>query len=686
MNYQKRLDEILEEISKEETTPKLLLHACCAPCSSYVIEYLSKYFDITIYYYNPNIEPYEEFDKRAKEVQKFVSNFKTTNPVKCVVEHYDNEEFENMIKGLEEEPEGSNRCFKCYELRMRAAANYAKKNNFDYFTTTLSISPYKNSKKLNEIGELLEKEIEIKYLYGDFKKKNGYKRSIELAKEYDLYRQDYCGCKYSKIARDKRELDKQEKSLKDDIVVPEKPEIKNNVANLYNNYYNKNVTKKKKKNSDLNMFEFHDIKKRDLKKSSFIKIVGGITKLIILLAVLLTGVYFIVKALPNKKSESITPESSKANINEIYIYGTHLNLKGTLKCDKTTISDVNLVMIGNNNKKVYDLFYNINTDKTIDFNVADTLNTGFVLDTLIIDNYVLFIDVVSDGKSYYYPIENESDYKTTTYYGLTNDNVSKKFVITDESTYDSMAINISKSTDEVYDVIIDPGHGGSDVGACYNSKCETDYTLMLSELLKKDLEKAGFKVALTRTENKWVNKYGETGRVTKAYESNAKLLISIHLNSSDVTMNGFELYTASNIDLTFARNTISSLDKVSDFTYSYNTFAKEENGIYTRTFDTTDLNNLNKEAVEKKFEPYNVSLNTNYYFIIRETGGYMTGAYIDGRDGNDENSYVLSNRGLESYILELGYITSKTDLDYIDKYKSDYMQKFSDTITSYLNN
>jgi len=389
--------------------------------------------------------------------------------------------------------------------------------------------------------------------------------------------------------------------------------------------------------------------------------------------------------MPKKNEVLIPTEETDATIDELYIYGNHMNLKGKLTCDKENISDVNLVMVGNDNTVEYDLKYEIDEDGNIDFYITDTLNTGFLLDNMIIDNYVLFIKVVADEKSSYYSLDNNSGYNKTTYYGISDDKVSKKFVITNESKYDSMAINISKSTDDVYDVIIDPGHGGTDVGACYNKKCEVDYTLMLSKLLKEDLEDAGFKVAITRSENEWVDKYGEDGRVTKAYESNAKMLLSIHLNSSNVTQNGFELYTSNNVDYTFARDLVTELDKVSDFTYSYNPFKKVENGIYTRTFASTDLNNLQKESEEKKYEPFDVSLSTNYYFMIRETGGYMTGAYVDGRDGVDANPYVNSNRGLESYILELGYITSQTDLDYIDKYKKEFMKSVSDIITEYYN-
>lgn len=195
MNYQLILDETLNKLDGKK---KLLLHACCAPCSSYVIEYLSNYFDITILYYNPNIDTKEEFEKRLSELKRFVKEFKTKNEVKVISNGYNNQEYLDEIKGLEMEKEGGSRCYKCYKLRLEKSAIYAKENNFDYWTTTLTISPLKNSKVLNEIGHELEEKYQIPYLYSDFKKREGYKRSIVLSHEYNLYRQDYCGCKFSK--------------------------------------------------------------------------------------------------------------------------------------------------------------------------------------------------------------------------------------------------------------------------------------------------------------------------------------------------------------------------------------------------------------------------------------------------------------------------------------------------------
>ena len=195
MNYQLKLEEIIDSLDGVKT---LLLHACCAPCSSYVLEYLSNYFKITILYYNPNIDDKDEYIKRAEELKRLVNTVNYKNEVSVIVPVHDSSVFYKTVIGLENEPEGGSRCFKCYRLRLEEAAKYAKENNFDFFTTTLSISPYKNSKKLNEIGEDLEKEYNVRYLYADFKKKDGYKRSIELSKKYSLYRQNFCGCKFSK--------------------------------------------------------------------------------------------------------------------------------------------------------------------------------------------------------------------------------------------------------------------------------------------------------------------------------------------------------------------------------------------------------------------------------------------------------------------------------------------------------
>lgn len=204
INYQKKLDALLagQKTERLEKPARLLLHSCCAPCSSYVLEYLSQYMEITVFYYNPNISPEMEYKERVEEQKRLIAELPCTYPVHFVEGDYRPEYFYSKVKGHEEDREGGERCFICYELRLREAARLAAEGGYDYFTTTLSISPLKNATVLNQIGGLLSKEYGVPYLYSDFKKKNGYKRSLELSAEYKLYRQNYCGCVFSKRGAD----------------------------------------------------------------------------------------------------------------------------------------------------------------------------------------------------------------------------------------------------------------------------------------------------------------------------------------------------------------------------------------------------------------------------------------------------------------------------------------------------
>ena len=197
-NFDKLLGEIIENNKEKGIVPRVLLHSCCAPCSSYVIEYLSDYFYLTILYYNPNISPKDEYIKRKNEQVRLISEMKTKYKVDIIDCDYDNEVYEDLVKGLEMEPERGRRCEVCFGLRLEKTAMMAKELKYDYFGTTLTVSPYKNSLMINEIGSSIGNKLNIKYLVSDFKKRNGYKRSIELSREHNLYRQNYCGCKYSK--------------------------------------------------------------------------------------------------------------------------------------------------------------------------------------------------------------------------------------------------------------------------------------------------------------------------------------------------------------------------------------------------------------------------------------------------------------------------------------------------------
>ena len=204
INYQLELESILNTIDTDSYVPTLLLHSCCGPCSSYILEYLSSYFKITVFYYNPNIYPSDEYWFRVKEQQKIIDLTKAKYPIKMISGKYETDRFYDLVRGLEDLKEGGERCKKCYELRLFEAAKICKSEGFDYFTTTLSISPHKNSQILNEIGEKVALEVGVKHLPSDFKKNNGYKRSCEITKQHGMYRQEYCGCIFSKKEMEER--------------------------------------------------------------------------------------------------------------------------------------------------------------------------------------------------------------------------------------------------------------------------------------------------------------------------------------------------------------------------------------------------------------------------------------------------------------------------------------------------
>lgn len=221
LTYQQQLDETLAALHSEGRIPTLLLHACCAPCSSYTLEYLNAHFDITVLFYNPNISSEEEYQKRILEEQRFLKEYPFTRPVRFVEGPYEPARFREAVKGLEALPEGGERCYRCYELRLRESAVYAALNGFEYFTTTLSISPHKNARRLNEIGVRLEQEYGVRYLVSDFKKKNGYRRSIELSERYHLYRQNFCGCAYSRRERERADAQRAVHSVGDERILQE---------------------------------------------------------------------------------------------------------------------------------------------------------------------------------------------------------------------------------------------------------------------------------------------------------------------------------------------------------------------------------------------------------------------------------------------------------------------------------
>ena len=198
VNYQKELDKLIGKLEQSKEVPRLFLHSCCAPCSSYVLEYLSQYFEITVFYFNPNIAPEEEYRKRVEEQKRLIEQLPAVYPIQFVEGHYEPEEFYSRVRGLEKEPEGGSRCRVCFELRLEETARLAAEGRYDYYTTTLSISPLKNAQVLAEVAIEMGQKWGVSWLPSDFKKKEGYKRSIQLSSEYDLYRQNYCGCVFSR--------------------------------------------------------------------------------------------------------------------------------------------------------------------------------------------------------------------------------------------------------------------------------------------------------------------------------------------------------------------------------------------------------------------------------------------------------------------------------------------------------
>ena len=206
INYQLAMERELAEIARRERRPRLLLHSCCAPCSSAVLERLTDWFDLTVFYYNPNIAPEEEFLRRAEEQRRLIAELPHAHEIQFRCGEYESEAFEALARGLEDMPEGGERCTRCFRLRLGKTAALAAREGFDYFTTTLSISPLKDAQRLNAIGGELAEQFGVSYLFSDFKKKNGYKRSCELSLQYGLYRQDYCGCRFSQMEREKKKI------------------------------------------------------------------------------------------------------------------------------------------------------------------------------------------------------------------------------------------------------------------------------------------------------------------------------------------------------------------------------------------------------------------------------------------------------------------------------------------------
>lgn len=386
----------------------------------------------------------------------------------------------------------------------------------------------------------------------------------------------------------------------------------------------------------------------------------------ILLILLIAFLAFTGFLLLNNKKEikKLELEDTVIDINKIYIYGTHLNIEGT----NLPSEELELVLYNGNF-----LSYEI-TKIDSNFSISEYVNNGLYLDKLENGSYYLFLrnTVNEENNEYkYYALKNNTEYKETNYYTMSFKN--KKITIQNEETYPTIMINVLNNKDpEIYDIVLDPGHGGRDPGATKYGYKETDFTLVLAEKVKAILEENNIKVKLTRekdtlTETEKLPEYGIHGRAVIPREVNAKYLFSFHLNSNAYsTVNGLEIYTPANINYNYARFLVDKITEGTGLNKSNNKIHKVEDGIYTREFTEEEVQESIDEYEEAELNPYEVSTKSNYYYIIRETGGIITGAYVDDRNESvSSNPYHNSNVGTETYLLELGYITSKSDLDNI---------------------
>ncbi len=400
----------------------------------------------------------------------------------------------------------------------------------------------------------------------------------------------------------------------------------------------------------------------------------------ILILLLAFGGYTLYINYKNKEAPKLEVEDEVINIDKLFIYGNHFNLNGNM------VNDNNLELVLYNGDF---LTYKINTHDN-SFNLSDEVNDGILLDEIPIGEYVLFlrsnnIDEKGNNNYKYYSLSNNTNYKETVFYTFSN--IGNKIVINSDNDYKTLMITVKKNNDEnIYDVVVDPGHGGMDSGASKYGNKESDFTMRAALSLKEKLEKYGVKVMLTREDgqlssNETLPNYGEHGRAVIPHEVKAKYIFSLHLNSSTYTQqNGLEVYTAQNINYDFANVLAKNITENAKINYSKNPVSKKFDGVYTRKFTQSDIDGSLKEYQQKKMNPYEITTNSNYYYMIRETGGIITGAYVDDRNpivGN--NPYYNSNVGCETYLIELGYITNKSEMENIKNNLDKYTEAIANT-------
>lgn len=382
------------------------------------------------------------------------------------------------------------------------------------------------------------------------------------------------------------------------------------------------------------------------------------------------------------------------NLDEYYIYGTYLNLKGSMSLEEgKSVEDLKLYFTDKEaNENEHSISYEVNEGE-LTFYLSTKINDGINLEELIIGNFIPIIEITySDYITKYYMISNQSEYTNLEYYTITKNNSNNKIFIDGSGANLIIKIEKSELPEDVYDIVIDPGHGGKDSGAINDNYYESNIVMDYAISLKSSLEDLGLKVKLTRdgTESDLkdtvYNSYDSDGRVNITCSSGAKFCLSIHLNSNETQLNsgGVEIFAPGNANLYFATLLAENIVEYANTEYSSMETYKAGAGVYVRNFNENDIENMEESAETSGYEPYLVTENTPYLFMIRETGGIITGAFADGRNTSyGENEFINSNKGIETYILELGYISEDADLENILENKNGYINGIVSTIKDY---
>lgn len=380
--------------------------------------------------------------------------------------------------------------------------------------------------------------------------------------------------------------------------------------------------------------------------------------------------------------------SNTIDVIEYTIYGKHFNLKSNSMELINHNDDVSLVLKSVDNELAYDTFI---IDDVITTN--EYINRGVLLDDIPVGNYLVLLKVTNENVSTYYNLLNKSEYDDFEYYTMTKNYKNNKIIIDNDIygdySYMYLEVKEEKLPDDVYDVVIDPGHGGVDSGAVNGKYKEDTINLEYGLMIKDALTDLGLKVKMTREEDVSLKTYGHGSRTAIPYEVKAKLMLSIHLNSTNsyIKNGGVEIYTASGDDLYFARNIAKNISEYTSSDYSPNPYNRMEKGVYTRVYSDDDIKDSIKTATNEGWVPYEFKDDTTYYYFIRETGGIMTKAFADGRNPKYEaNPYYNSNHGVEAYLIELGYISNSKNLKILLNEKESYVKAIKESVLNYLNN